>query len=85
MTSGTSAVEFWPIRLHDRLPVIPIPLRPGEVEPLIDLQALLHQVYDAAYQLHIYRHPIMPALAPTDAEWGAELVKPAARPQPATP
>jgi len=31
-------VDFWPIRLHDRLPVIPIPLRPGEAEPVLDLQ-----------------------------------------------
>ena len=61
-------VDFWPIRLRDRLPVIPIPLRPGEAEPLIDLQALLHRVYDAAaYQLHIYRHTVTPALDPADA------------------
>lgn len=79
-------VDFWPIRLRDRLPVIPIPLRPGEAEPLIDLQALLHQVYDAAaYQLHIYRHPITPALAPADADWAAELLNPSARPLPDSP
>jgi hypothetical protein len=70
-------VDFWPLRLRDRLPVIPVPLRPGETEPLIDLQTLLHQVYDAAaYHLHVYRHPLTPALSAADAEWATAVRNP---------
>jgi len=40
--------DYWPIRLRERLPIIPVPLREGEPEPTLDLQSLLHRVYDAA-------------------------------------
>lgn len=74
-------VGFWPIQLRDRLPVIPIPLRADEPEPLVDLQALLHAVYDAgAYYLDVYRQPITPALDAVDAAWAEALIAPATRP-----
>ncbi len=38
---------FWPIALR-RLPVIPIPLRPGDPDARIDLQEILDHVYDSA-------------------------------------
>ncbi|HET6576152.1 MAG TPA: DUF4058 family protein [Fimbriiglobus sp.] len=74
-----SRVSFWPIRLRDPLPVIPIPLRPGEPEPTVDLQAILHRVYDAAgYALYIYARLPEPQLATADAAWAAKLVPPTA-------
>ena len=46
---------FWPIRLRQRLPIIPIPLLPGDPDARIDLQEILHHVYDATgYEDFIY-------------------------------
>ena len=65
----------WPIRLRDRLPMIPIPLREPTPDAKIDLQQLLHRVYDAAcYEDYIYRGRPHPPLHPEDASWAAELV-----------
>ncbi len=69
-------VSFWPIALRDRLPVIPIPLRPGEPEPTLDLQTLLHKVYDdAGYADYIYRALPEPRLSPPDDAWAADLAR----------
>src|SRR5438105_6320764 len=38
--------ELWTIGLRDRLPPIPIPLLGNEVGPILDLQAILHHLYD---------------------------------------
>lgn len=69
--------DFWPVRLRDPLPRIPVPLRPGEPEPTLDLQALLHRVYDSAgYELFIYDGDPEPRLPPDDAAWAAALRPP---------
>ena len=61
---------FWPIRLHDRLPVIPIPLKPADPDGRVDLQELLHQAYDrAGYRKYIYEGSPEPPLKAEDAEW----------------
>jgi hypothetical protein len=58
------------------MPVIPVPLRAGEPEPRLDLQALLHQVYDAAgYEDDLYLHTPQPPLPPPDDAWAADLVR----------
>ncbi len=67
--------DFWPINLRDPLPTIPIPLKPGESEPRVNLQELLHRVYDAAgYSLFAYEAESELALSPTDAAWVAEIL-----------
>src|SRR5205085_1973869 len=38
----------WPIRLSQRLPVIPIPLQPGDDDSPLDLQAVLDSTYRRA-------------------------------------
>ncbi len=69
-------VGFWPFRVRDRMPVIPVPLRPGEPEPQLDLQALLHQVYDdAGYEDDLYQSPPDPPLPPPDDGWAADLAR----------
>ncbi len=35
---------FWPIRLPEPLPVIPVPLRSPDRDATLDLQGLLHRV-----------------------------------------
>jgi hypothetical protein len=66
---------FWPIRLRDRLPEIPIPLRPGDTDARLDLQQVLHRIYDAAgYAYYIYSGPPEPMLAAEDAAWAQQFV-----------
>jgi len=65
----------WPLRLHDRLPVLPIPLRAPDPDARLDLQAILQRVYDAArYQRYIYTTPPQPPLPPAETAWAAGLV-----------
>lgn len=69
------SVGVWPVRLADPLPAVPVPLRPGETEPLLDLQAVLHAVYDeVGYGDFIYRTPPDPPLTPEQAAWAAGVL-----------
>ncbi len=65
----------WPILLPQRLPVIPIPLKPHDPDAPLDLQAVLNTAYDrAAYDLEIdYRRPPQPPLPPEYQGWANEL------------
>src|SRR5262249_38575067 len=68
-------VGIWPVRLRDRLPVIPIPLRSPDPDARIDLQEVLHHLYDAAgYEDYIYTGAPQPPLHPQDAAWARELL-----------
>jgi hypothetical protein len=61
------------------LPTIPIPLRAGEVEPTVDLQAILHRIYDAAgYSMFLYAADPEPRLRAADAVWAAQILHPPA-------
>jgi hypothetical protein len=67
---------IWPIRLRDRLPEIPIPLRAPDPDAKLDLQAVLHDVYDrAGYRHRIYRGTPKPKLVADDAQWAEAIVK----------
>jgi hypothetical protein len=69
------AAEFWPIRLRDRLPVIPIPLKPADADGQIDLQEVLHQAYDGpGYEKFIYDGAPEPPLRAEDAEWAVQFI-----------
>jgi hypothetical protein len=64
--------DVWPVGLRDPLPRIPVPVRAGEPAAAVDLQALLHRVYDSAgYEDSVYRGAPEPPLAPADAAWAA--------------
>jgi hypothetical protein len=68
-------VELWPIRLRERLPEIPIPLRNDDPDASVDLQPLLDSVYDGAgYEDYIYRGTPQPPLHPEDAAWAKEQI-----------
>jgi hypothetical protein len=69
------AADFWPIALRQRLPEVPIPLRASDSDARVDLQDLLHRIYDAAgYEHFIYAGLPAPALSPEDADWARSLV-----------
>jgi hypothetical protein len=74
-------IGLWPIKLRDPLPTIPIPLRRGEPEPLIELKPVLDRTYDeAGYARRIYRTPPEPPLSSTDAEWAKGFLPATAQP-----
>jgi Protein of unknown function (DUF4058) len=67
--------EFWPIRLRDRLPVIPIPLKPADPDVQVDLQEVLNRAYDGpGYHKYIYNFTPEPPLNAQDAEWAAAFL-----------
>lgn len=69
-------VQLWPIRLKDRLPTIPVPLRKPDPDVSLDLQAVLDHVYDlAGYSDYVYRLTPQPPLHPEDARWAEELIQ----------
>jgi hypothetical protein len=66
---------FWPVRLRSRLPEIPVPLRPQVADARLDLQAIVHRLYDAAgYEDYIYSGVPDPPLAPDDLAWARSLL-----------
>jgi hypothetical protein len=67
--------DCWPVSLREPLPTLSVPLRPGEPEPTLDLQAMLHRVYDAAgYALYIYAATPEPPLPEPDSSWAKQLL-----------
>lgn len=56
--------EVWPLTLRDQLPVVPIPLLPGDADVLLDLQQAFTATYDLlGYDLAIdYTRPPEPPL-----------------------
>jgi hypothetical protein len=65
---------LWAVSLRERLPQIPVPLRGADPPVKIDLQALVHQVYDAAtYRKVIYDDEPRPPLSSADAAWAAAI------------
>ena len=68
-------VLAWAVKLRDPLPTIPIPLRGSAPDASLNLQALLHEVYDAAgYEDYLYQTPPEPPLTDADAEWARQFV-----------
>jgi hypothetical protein len=70
--------KVWPIRLKQRLPEVPIPLREGDPDAVLNLQEVLDQAYEhGAYDLSLnYKDsPATPPLKPEDAAWVDQLLR----------
>lgn len=70
--AGSGVIDLWPVTLQDTLPTIPVPLREGERDAVLELQAALNAIYDeAGYDLSIdyTQPPPPPALSDADIEW----------------
>jgi hypothetical protein len=68
----------YPIRLEELLPVITIPLLPGDPEVSIDLQAVFDRCHDAGPYTREIVHgedAVVPALRPDQAAWAQQLVR----------
>jgi hypothetical protein len=69
--------QLYAFNLREIIPPFPIPLRVGEEEPLLEMQPLLHQVYDRArFELAIdYNQLCSPKLSPEDTTWLQSFIK----------
>jgi hypothetical protein len=68
-------VELYPISLRQRLPIIPIPLRSGDADVVLDLQKLVEQAYDnGRYDRTRYDRPCDPPLEGEDAQWAEQRI-----------
>ncbi len=68
--------QLFAFSVRQSIPDIPIPLRPGEDEPLLPLNQILHSLYESAsYDLFIdYHRPPTPSLDEDDSAWAAQLI-----------
>lgn len=69
--------EVWTFSLRKRLPRIRVPLSGDDPDIVLDLQALLNQVYDAgpyARRFDYQGDPVV-SLTPADAEWADALLR----------
>ncbi|MBV7330938.1 DUF4058 family protein [Chloroflexi bacterium TSY] len=57
--------------IRNQIPDVSVPIRPGDDEPILSLNPILHQVYErGSYDLAIdYDMPAEPPLSSDDAEW----------------
>jgi len=70
------SADLYAFSVRDRIPAIPIPLRLNEGEPILDLQTILHQIYQRGrYDLAIdYAQLPQPALSEADQEWARGII-----------
>jgi hypothetical protein len=71
-------VEVWPLRLSERLPVLPVPLLEPDPDASLDLSAAVASVYErGAYGLQIdYRQPPpSPPLSEEESRWLEEILQ----------
>ena len=68
---------MYAFNLRDNIHQFPLPLGSEDVEPWVDLQGLLHEIYaQAAYELRLdYIRAIVPALSEADAAWVDEVLR----------
>ncbi len=69
--------ELYAFSVRDPIPAFRLPLLPGDAEPLLDLGALAHRVYDqGGFDLEInYQDAPVPPLEGEDAAWADQLLR----------
>jgi hypothetical protein len=69
--------EIWPVSLQTPLPVVPVPLLPGDQEVALDLQQILTTTYDLlGYDLALdYSQTPEISLSKADAAWAEGLLR----------
>jgi hypothetical protein len=63
--------------IRQPIPPFPLPLLPGDEEPEVALNRVLHDLYQRAhFELRLdYTQPAVPPLAAADADWAQELIQ----------
>jgi hypothetical protein len=70
------SAQFYAFTVRDPIPPFRLPLQEDDEEPVVDLNTILHDLYDrAGYDLRInYRAEATPPLEGETAEWAADLL-----------
>lgn len=70
-SSDRPQAQLYAFDLRQEIPAFGVPLRSGEAEPLLQLQPLVHQIYDKSrFELAIdYGQPLKPRLSEDDRRW----------------
>ena len=76
-SSDRPEADLYPLQLPERLPCFALPLQPEDREPIIDLQAILNDVYDRGGYDYIidYTQELVPPLSEQDRLWVKELLQ----------
>jgi hypothetical protein len=69
--------QVWPIALSQQLPIIPIPLLPGDADAILDLQLAMNTAYDDGAFRSVIDYRISPEipLTPQQAAWVDEHLR----------
>jgi hypothetical protein len=69
--------DVYAFSIRDPLPPFPVPLLPDDEEPLVDLQTLVHTLYDrGSFDLRLdYTQDAVPPLTGEDATWADALLR----------
>ncbi|WP_413172855.1 DUF4058 family protein [Anabaena azotica] len=69
--------ELYPFNLQEPIPAFLLPLKKGDIEPLVDLQNVIQDLFDrAGFDLAIdYNREPVPPIQETDIIWVNELLK----------
>jgi Protein of unknown function (DUF4058) len=69
--------DLYAFNLPDPIPAFQLPLQMGDVEPMVDLQMLLHRLYDqGGYDLRLdYRQAPTVALSEADTTWVTDRLR----------
>jgi len=73
--------EFYVLPLRERLPAIRVPLRHGDPDAALDLQALIDQCYERGRYASVidYTKPPHPPLPEEEADWAAAVLSAGAK------
>jgi Protein of unknown function (DUF4058) len=69
--------DLYLFNLSDAIPTFPLPLRRGDVEPVVELQSLINQLYDRAGYDYIinYNSETVPKLSESEGVWVDTLLR----------
>ncbi len=75
--TGRRLGRLFPFSVRKPIPSFSLPLLPGDAEPMVDLNSILHALYERArFDLRLdYTQPPVPPLNEADAAWADELTK----------
>ncbi len=68
--------QLYTFNLRQPIPQFPLPLLPGDEEPPVEMNTILHAMYERArFDLRLdYSQPPVPPLAEADAAWAVTLI-----------
>lgn len=76
-SSERPQADLYAFNLQQEIPLFPLPLQPGDTEPVINLQDLVHRLYEqGSYDLAIdYTEEPRPPLLAADAAWVDKVLR----------